>query len=544
VTAPTVPSLAVPAARATANTSPRGAGSVLLVGTALSVAQLDHGLKTVRPRPRVIGCVIPAVAAEQVVQRKYPLRTAVLGGLDDLPAVLEERLPDLVLVTLPLTLRGPIDAAIAALDAAGVDWRFMPTLSDQLAGRSALRLPTRTTGVSEPGSVSPDSGATDTGSLRAPSVSPVDPAGIDFAALIDRRPRPLDERSIRDAIAGKRVLITGAGGSIGSELAAVVARFDPARLILVERAENPLFQIDAEIARLTPAVDRKAVLHDVTHADRTLDLLARHRPQVIFHAAAHKHVPMMEDHPAEAVENNFFGTRAVADAADAVAAERFVMISTDKAVHPSSVMGATKRLGELYIQRLNEASATRFAMVRFGNVLGSACSVLPIWSRQLSHGGPITVTDPSMTRYFMTIPEAAGLVLQAAAYSRGGEVFLLDMGKPIRILDLARRFLRLHGYEPNVDIPIRLTGARPGEKLHEELAYTGEEMAATPHASIRRWQTAAPSRAQIDTTVAALDRLRTGDGTRQPWRDVTPAAVVTALRTLLPEMTAATAAAG
>jgi FlaA1/EpsC-like NDP-sugar epimerase len=257
----------------------------------------------------------------------------------------------------------------------------------------------------------------------------------------------------------------------------------------------------------------------------------------------------MEDHPAEALENNFYGTRSIADAADAVGCERFVMISTDKAVNPSSVMGASKRLAELYIRHLDAGSATHFCMVRFGNVLGSACSLIPIWADQLAQGGPITVTHPEMTRYFMTIPEAAGLVIQAGAYAGrhggegpggGGEVFLLDMGSPIRILDMADRFLRLQGFAPDVDVQIQITGPRPGEKLFEELAYHGEDMLPTPHPSIRRWRTAPSEPAQMQQLLATFDRLRDRGG--RPWNQTPPDAVVRALRSALPEMV--TAAAG
>ncbi len=288
----------------------------------------------------------------------------------------------------------------------------------------------------------------------------------------------------------------------------------------------------------------------MTDTPGTLKLVGHHQPHVVFHAAAHKHVPMMEDHPAQAVENNFFGTRSIADAAHQHGANRFVMISTDKAVNPSSVMGATKRLAELYIQHLNQSSGCVFAMVRFGNVLGSACSVLPIWARQLAQGGPITVTHPDMYRYFMTIPEAAGLVLQSATLSGasgGGEVFLLDMGQPIRICDLAHRFIQSHGLEPGVDIAIAFTGPRPGEKLFEELAYDSEEMLPTAHKSVRLWRTHAPDTNRMAQIIRAFDRLRaTGPQTNPThgdhhWQHTKPQAIVSALRLAVPEMVHAAA---
>lgn len=352
--------------------------------------------------------------------------------------------------------------------------------------------------------------------------------GIDPSLLIGRDPRPVDEpaeRRARTAITAKRVLITGAGGSIGSEMARKVAALDPAELILMERSENALFEIDREIRDRFPRVKRRAMLHDVVDYDATMAWLLDIKPQTVFHAAAHKHVPIMEDHPAHAVNNNVFGTLAIADAARAARAERFVMISTDKAVNPRSVMGATKRLAEIYVRSLNHqpkkfgkrrtdlASAsgapTRFCTVRFGNVLGSAGSVIPVWEKQLAEGGPVTVTHPEMTRYFMTIPEAAMLVIQAGALSaeeaNGAEVFVLDMGEPIRIVELAERLVRLHGFDPLLaehgrDIvdrggpgamPIVFTGVRPGEKLHEELAHASEELRPTPAGGVQAW--AAPA---------------------------------------------------
>ena len=506
------------------------------MGTALTVRQMVYTLRLVDPAPRVLGCLLPKAAAGAGVD------LPVVGTFERLEATATKPQVEQVLVSLPAVMHAEVRAAAATLDRRGVRWRFMPTLADQLAGHSTPRHAGR----------------------------------IDPAELIDRRPRPLDDAAIGACLTGKTVLITGAGGSIGGELARTVAPFTPGKLVLVERAENALFEVDRQLGRLHPELPRRAVLHDVTRRDRTLDLMREVRPEVVFHAAAHKHVPMMEGHPAEAVENNLYGTRSIADAADAAGCERFVMISTDKAVNPSSVMGATKRLAEMYVRHLGRTSATRFCMVRFGNVLGSACSLIPIWTDQLAHGGPLTVTHAEMTRYFMTIPEAAGLVLQAGAYAgrhshshsnsnsdsawrrepssslsssasasggeAGGEVFLLDMGGPIRILELAERFLRLQGFEPNVDIPIRITGPRPGEKLFEELAYGSEELIPTPHPSIRRWRCDPPDPAQMQQILRTFDRLRdkSADGSRR-WRDADPAAVVRALRAALPEMVTALA---
>ncbi|MEM1097846.1 MAG: polysaccharide biosynthesis protein [Planctomycetota bacterium] len=482
---------------------------VLLVGTAAGVREL-YG--TLGAADGAGYAVAGAVLLRDPAGVDVPC--PVLGGFEDLDALLDPDGPvavDRVLVCLPAALRGVTRTVGQVLDRLGVAWADVPPLSDQVMGRATRVRP---------------------------------PAELDLAALIDRQPRPLDADALTHLIADRVVVITGAGGSIGSELARIVARFAPGKLVLLERAENALFEVQRHLRSQPKAPPIEAVLHDVTHRERTADLLQRVRPEVLLHAAAHKHVPMMEDHPAEAVENNLFGTRSIADAAHAAGVERFVMISTDKAVNPSSVMGATKRLAEMYIRDLNARSATRFGMVRFGNVLGSACSVLPIWADQLKAGGPITVTHEAMTRYFMTIPEAAGLVLEAACLTEGGEVFLLDMGQPVRVRDMAERFLRLQGLEPGRDVDIEITGPRPGEKLFEELAYDGEDMIETPHPAIRVWRTGQPEARHMRRVIETFGRLRDGSDASvgaQPWRGVKPEVVVSALRTLLPEMVLAAA---
>jgi FlaA1/EpsC-like NDP-sugar epimerase len=321
--------------------------------------------------------------------------------------------------------------------------------------------------------------------------------------LLRREPVRLNTEAVSGVVRGQPVMVTGAGGSIGSELCRQVAAYRPSRLILVERAENNLFEIHSELQNRFSDVEIIPCVADITDRPRITQVFREHRPMVVFHAAAHKHVPMMEWNPAEAVKNNVLGTQIVAELADSLAVERFVMISTDKAVNPSSVMGATKRAAELYVQALSQKSATHFATVRFGNVLGSAGSVIPIFRRQIQDGGPITVTHPDMTRYFMTIPEAAQLVVQAAALSRGGETFILDMGQPVRILDLAHDLIRLSGLEPDKDIEVRFTGMRPGEKLFEELSNMAEGIQRTSHPKIFTGTYESPHlprlRAQFDT---------------------------------------------
>ncbi len=430
-----------------------------------------------------------------------------LGSLDSLPTLHAIDPFTAAIVSLPAEDGPTILKVRSVLRACGIVERFVPTLADVLSGSTPARAL---------------------------------PGEIDLVELIGRTPYGIDRRAVERVLAGKRVLVTGAGGSIGSELCRIACTFQPEMLIMMERSENALFEIDRQIARRFPGVQRRALLHDVVDAAQTQRHLAALRPHAIFHAAAHKHVPLMEEHPWHAVRNNLMGTKAIADAALACGAERFVMISTDKAVNPTSVMGATKRMAEMYVQSLAGRGETSFSMVRFGNVLGSACSVLPIWAHQLSEGGPITVTDPRMTRYFMTINEAASLVIQAAAIGpRGGDdpsIFVLDMGAPLKIADLAQRFIRLHGFECHLPgepgggqskIAIVYTGARPGEKLHEELAYAAESLLPTPFPGIMALAGSAACGADVAGMVAEFSDL-SDDADRE--------AVLRAIRRHVPEM--------
>ncbi len=294
----------------------------------------------------------------------------------------------------------------------------------------------------------------------------------------------IDLDQVAAGVNGRVVLVTGAGGSIGSELCRLVARFGPATLLLLEQSENGLFYIHRELVETHPPLDLVPCIADILDEARMEALFAKHRPAVVFHAAAHKHVPLMESNPGEAIKNNVLGTRLLADLADRHGVDEFVMISTDKAVNPTSVMGVSKRVAEIYVQGLSQRSSTRFLTVRFGNVLGSSGSVIPIFKEQISRGGPVTVTHPDMKRYFMTIPEACQLVLQAAALGKGGEIFILDMGEPVKIVDLARDLIRLSGLVPEKDIQVQFTGLRPGEKLFEEIALADENTDKTAHARI------------------------------------------------------------
>ncbi|MGQ9778254.1 MAG: polysaccharide biosynthesis protein [Bacillota bacterium] len=302
--------------------------------------------------------------------------------------------------------------------------------------------------------------------------------------LLGRPPVNLDLDEIATYLRGERVLVTGAGGSIGAELCRQILRFAPESLLLLGHGEHSIYQIHLELSESFPQARLVPIIADIRDRERLQEVFAQHRPGVIFHAAAHKHVPLMEEAPAEAVKNNVFGTLNVAELAHEYGAKSFVLISTDKAVRPTSVMGATKRLAEIIVQDLARRSPTRFCAVRFGNVIGSRGSVVPLFQHQIARGGPVTVTDERMVRFFMTASEAASLVIQAGAMGKGGEIFVLDMGEPVRIIDLARELIRLAGLEPGKDIEIVITGPRPGEKLFEEVLTAEEGVNATKHARI------------------------------------------------------------
>lgn len=302
---------------------------------------------------------------------------------------------------------------------------------------------------------------------------------VEIEDLLGRAQVDTQVDSIMDYVSGKTVLVTGGGGSIGSELCRQIARHEPKQLIIFDIYENNAYDIQQELKRDYPGLDLVVLIGSVRNTHRINGVFKTYRPNIVYHAAAHKHVPLMEDSPNEAIKNNVFGTYKTALAADKYGVSRFVLISTDKAVNPTNIMGASKRLCEMVIQMMNHQSKTEFVAVRFGNVLGSNGSVIPLFKKQILEGGPVTVTDPNIIRYFMTIPEAVSLVLQAGAFAKGGEIFVLDMGKPVKILDLALNLIRLSGYKPYEDIDIQFTGLRPGEKLYEELLMDEEGLQST-----------------------------------------------------------------
>lgn len=363
-----------------------------------------------------------------------------------------------------------------------------------------------------------------TGKVRVSQVRPVE-----IQDLLGREPVDLEDDKIRHLVCQHTLMVTGAGGTIGGELCRQIAAHNPLRLLLVERSEFLLFQIEQELRELGYGAEIVPLVADIRDSERMAAIMARFSPSIIFHAAAHKHVPMMEAQPFEAFLNNTIGTRDLATLAARHRVERFVLISTDKAINPTNAMGATKRLAELFLQAYQgSCGATKFMAVRFGNVLGSTGSVVPTFKRQIAAGGPVTVTHPDITRYFMTVNEAVGLVLQSATLGQGGEIFVLDMGSPMKIADLAKQLIELSGLVPGADIEIKFTGLRPGEKLYEELNHSSENHAATTHTRIMRFT--GPS-VSLPTLTTALDRL-VANGGRMDSNDLK-----LEIKTLVPEYT-------
>ena len=389
----------------------------------------------------------------------------VLGGLDSLPEWAERLGVAQAIIAMPSSSHQQRKRAIQLCNAAKVKALTVPSFDDLMSGKVAVS------------------------QLRA----------IELDDLLGRDPVVLDDAGLHGLLTGQVVMVTGAGGSIGSELCRQIARFSPARLVLFEQGEFALYTIEQELEQAFPALDFACLVGDVRDAARVDEVMRQHRPVVLFHAAAYKHVPLMEQHNAwQAIRNNVLGTWTVAQAAQRHGVGKFVMISTDKAVNPTNVMGASKRLAEMVCQALQPSGNTRFVMVRFGNVLGSTGSVIPKFREQIARGGPVTVTHPEITRYFMSIPEAAQLVLQAGLMGQGGEIFVLDMGEPVKIAELAKDLIRLSGFTEE-EIRIEFTGLRPGEKLYEELLADSEHTLPTPHPKLRIAQARQADAAWLET---------------------------------------------
>ena len=379
------------------------------------------------------------------------LGVPVLGGQRELPRLIAEHQIDRVIIAMPSAPGRAIRQVATTCEKLGVETKILPGIYELVDGTVTVK------------------------QLR----------DVAIEDLLRRDPIQTDIAAVRDLLAGRRVMVTGGGGSIGSELCRQILRCQPKELVLLGHGENSIFEITNELQRLKkPETTISAVIADVRFAERIQTVFERFRPEIVFHTAAHKHVPLMELNPAEAISNNVLGTRNLVQAAAAVGTAHFVMISTDKAVNPTSVMGASKRTAELLVHQAARQSGKAFVAVRFGNVLGSRGSVVLTFRKQIAAGGPVTVTDPEMTRFFMTIPEAVQLVLQAAVLGKGGEVFVLDMGEPVKIVDLARDLIELSGLEVGRDIDIQFTGTRPGEKLYEELFVPGEQYQRTCHEKI------------------------------------------------------------
>jgi len=395
----------------------------------------------------------------------------VLGNRSHIQDIVAKHKVTEIIIALPSVSRKEISEIISICKRTNTDMKIIPHINDLLEGKISMK------------------------SLR----------NVEVEDLLGRDPVVLESDGIREYVEDKVVLVTGAGGSIGSELCRQLISFKPGKLLLLGHGENSIYQIHRELS--SKGIKLVPIIADVQDRTRMEDVFRKFKPQVVFHAAAHKHVPLMEENPSEAIKNNVFGTRNVADLADRYEAQKFVLVSTDKAVNPTSIMGTTKRIAEMYIQCLAKQSKTSFSAVRFGNVLGSRGSVIPLFKEQIAKGGPVTVTHPEMIRYFMTIPEASRLVLQAGAYATGGEIFILDMGEPVRISDLAHDLIKLSGLEPNVDIMIEYTGIRTGEKLYEELLMNEEGMTDTKHNRIFIGKPANFDREDIELELRRLERI-------------------------------------
>jgi FlaA1/EpsC-like NDP-sugar epimerase len=442
--------------------------SVVIVGAG-GVGQ--NIVKEIRENPKLQKVVVGFVDNDPRRHGKIFQGVPVLGAVSDLNKICLKNAIDMVLIAQtsvsPLELR----EIVGFCKQSDIVSKILPPVGDIIDGKVSLE-----------------------------HVRPVS-----LEDLLGRQPVRLEVENIRQYLKGKRILVTGAAGSIGSEICRQVAHFGPRSLILFENAETPLFRLEKELRETFPKLAVHPCLGDIRHKDKVDHFFGKHLPQVVFHAAAYKHVPMSEINPVEVVQNNVFGTRNVVDAAFQNGADHFVMVSTDKAVNPTNVMGASKRAAEIYIQNLPRSGRTKLVTVRFGNVLGSSGSVIPTFRDQIARGGPVTVTHPEITRFFMTIPEAVQLVLQAGSMGEGGEIFVLDMGDPVKIVRLAEEMIRLSGLRPYEDIEIAFTGLRPGEKLYEELLIAGEGVKATRHEKIRVLSATSYDRVKILELMMALE---------------------------------------
>lgn len=423
------------------------ANNLLIIGAGMGAREIIIAIKNnMRDKYNIVGIIEDDISKIN----HYILGVKVLGTRYDIPKIAKEKNVDLIFFVI-----NKIDAIsrrkiLEICQETGVKTRVLPTTEEVITKHGAMN------------------------SLR----------DVQIEDLLGREPVHLDNKNINSLIKNKTVLVTGGGGSIGSELCRQIVKYDPKRLVILDIYENNLYDIEMELRAEYPKLNLEAIVASVRDKARLNNVFETYKPEIVFHAVAHKHVPLMEKSPLEAIKNNVFGTYNVVNCADEYGVEKFVLISTDKAVNPTNIMGASKRVCEMIVQAKNKVSNTEYAAVRFGNVLGSNGSVIPLFKKQIERGGPVTVTHKDITRFFMTIPEAVQLILQAVTYAKGGEIFVLDMGEPVKIYDLAVSLIKLLGYEPNVDIPIEITGLRPGEKLYEEILMSEEGLTSTKHNKI------------------------------------------------------------
>ena len=447
-------------------------------GAAASVALKDLS-EADTSRNRVV-CIIDD---DPLKQGQRMRGVPVVGGRKDIPAMVRRYQVEQIILAIPSATASQLRELTSICQDTGCETKILPSITQIASGRLDIR------------------------AIRK----------VQIEDLLGRDSVSVNLEEIASYVEGKVVLVTGGGGSIGSELCRQLAAHHPSRLLIFDISENGAYAIQQELAHTHPALRVEVLIGSIRDAARLDSVFDTYRPQIVYHAAAHKHVPLMEENPREAVKNNVFGTRNLCEAADRFGAEIFVQISTDKAVNPTNVMGATKRICEMLVQSFSRRSDTKFVCVRFGNVLGSSGSVIPLFRRQIEQGGPVTVTHKDIIRYFMTIPEAVSLVLQAGAYASDGEIFVLDMGEPVRIDDLARNMIRLSGYEPDVDMEVRYVGLRPGEKLYEELLLDEEGIRSTANQLIHIGKPLEIDEDGFRSQLAALEVL-----CHQPDGDVRP----------------------
>lgn len=433
--------------RKTKKDTPKKVNNLLIIGAGMGAREIIIAIQnSMKDRYNIVGIIDDDISK----LNRYILGVKVLGTRYDIPKIVKENEVDIIFFAI-----NKIDAIsrrkiLEICQETGTKTRVLPTTEEVIDKQGAMN------------------------SLR----------DVQIEDLLGREPIQLDNKNIHSLIKGKTVLVTGGGGSIGSELCRQIIKYNPEKLIILDIYENNLYDIEMELRGDYPKANIEAVVASVRDKSRLKEVFGEFKPEIVFHAAAHKHVPLMENSPLEAIKNNVFGTYNVVNCADEFNVEKFVLISTDKAVNPTNIMGASKRVCEMIVQAKNKESKTDYVAVRFGNVLGSNGSVIPLFKKQIEKGGPVTVTHKDITRFFMTIPEAVQLILQAVTYAKGGEIFVLDMGEPVKIYDLAVSLIKLLGYEPNVDIPIEITGLRPGEKLYEEILMEEEGLKATKHDKI------------------------------------------------------------